>query len=451
MALAKSLLINGNARIEVANTDGWDFLLRIMIIVGLGLIVVASIEGEVFAPLVDALARHDWTTLMIRPSVLWVAMGLALLVFRTGLWLRYRPFPSATMDDAPRLTVIIPAYNEGVMVGKSIDSLAAAEYPRERLEIFVIDDGSTDDTWEHIQKAAVRHPGLITPVRFEKNRGKREALHTGFKQARGEIVITIDSDSVIEPATLLAMAGAFRNPKVGAVAGKVMVYNRRDGIIPRMLHVRFILSFDFLRAAQSTYGTVYCTPGALSAYRVSVIREVLGAWVTQRFLGVQVTYGEDRALTNYILERGYDSVYQRTGVVHTIVPTTYNKLCKMYLRWDRSYVREEIRFMRIVWKRPLKSLIIAGLDTLITNLRFPIAYLSIFLLVYLTFSDPETILRTLLAIGLMSLFYMLYYLRSERSFDMFYGVLYAYFAFFALTWVFPYALFTLRSRSWMTR
>jgi len=355
------------------------------------------------------------------------------------------------MENAPSLTVIIPAYNEGAMVMQAIDSVVRARYPRERLEIFVIDDGSRDDTWTHIQRAAARHPELVTTQRFAQNRGKRAALEAGFRRARGSIVVTIDSDSVIERNALLAIAGPFRDPRVGAVAGKVAVYNREDGVIPRMLHVRFVLSFDMLRAAQSTYGTVYCCPGALSAYRLPVVREVLDPWLSQTFMGAPMTYGEDRALTNFILARGYDTVYQRTAVVHTVVPHTYARLCKMYLRWDRSYVREEIRFAGIVWKRPLKARLIALVDSTITNLRYPVSYLILAMLITLIVAHPLTLLRLLFAIGFMSTFYMLYYLRSERSWDVIYGVFYSYFSFFTLFWVFPYAVLTVRARSWLTR
>ena len=247
------------------------------------------------------------------------------------------------------------------------------------------------------------------------------------------------------------MVGPFREARVGAVAGKVLVYNRSQGIIPRMLHVRFMLSFDFLRAAESTFGTVYCTPGALSAYRASVVREVLDAWLSQTFLNVPSTYGEDRALTNFILERGYDSVYQRTGVVFTVVPHTYKKLCKMYLRWDRSYIREDLRFMRIMWKRPIGALLVSFLDKTITNLRFPITYGALIAFAVLVADHPNMLPRLLLAVGATSLFYSLYYLRSERSLDFVYGIAYAYFALFALWWIFPFAALTVRARSWMTR
>jgi hyaluronan synthase len=166
---------------------------------------------------------------------------------------------------------------------------------------------------------------------------------------------------------------------------------------------------------------------------------------------VPCTYGEDRALTNFILEAGFHTVYQRTAVVHTVAPETYGKLCKMFLRWDRSYIREEIRFQSIVWKRPLVPRCIALCERLITNLRYPVNYAVLFLLVYLAFGKPFMILRLLTVIGLMSFFNMLYFLRSERSMDFLYGILYAYFGFFTLFWIFPYAFFTIRARSWLTR
>jgi hyaluronan synthase len=409
------------------------------------------LQPVLYAALERATLDQSWAYLVTRPSLLWVYMGMTLVCLRTCFWLRYRPVPALAPIEAPFLTVIIPAYNEGQMVARSIDSAATAHYPNERLEIFVVDDGSTDDTWEHIQLAAARHPNLVTALRFPRNSGKRAALEAGFRKARGEVLVTVDSDSVIDPRALLAIAAPFRDPQVGAVAGKVDVLNRSQGLIPRMLQVRYFFSFDLLRAAQSVYGTVYCCPGALTAYRSSVVREVLDGWVAQTFLGVRCTYGEDRAMTNFILAAGYDTVYQRNAVVRTVVPWTYRKLCKMYLRWDRSYVREEIRFARIVWSRPLDKLWIAAFETFVTNLRYPIGYACLGLAAVLIRHDPVIFPRMLLAIGVMSLLNMLYYLYMERSREFVYGVLYAYFSVFTLFWIFPYAALTVRSRSWMTR
>ena len=437
------------AREETRNH--WDWILTSIVIIGFAILAYEVYNLSAFDPLAKTAEQHQWMKFIIRPSILWAFMGTILLGFRTVFWFRYRPFPPATFEDAPSITIVIPAYNEGAMVMKSIESAVLALYPKDRIEILVIDDGSTDNTWSYICRAAEKFPGRITPIRFAKNRGKRDALAEGFSKARGELVVTIDSDSVIDPRALLAVAGPFRDPAIGAVAGKVAVYNRRHGLIPRMLHVRFILSFDLLRAVESSYHTVYCCPGALTAYRTAAVRQILERWSTQTFWGVPCTYGEDRALTNFILEAGFNTVYQRSAIVHTVAPETYMKLCKMFLRWDRSYIREEIRFQSIVWKRPVRSRCIALCERLITNFRYPVNYAALFLLVYLVFGQPYIILRLLTAIGVMSFFNMLYFLRSERSMDFLYGILYAYFGFFALFWIFPYAFLTVRSKSWLTR
>ena len=145
-------------------------------------------------------------------------------------------------------------------------------------------------------------------------------------------------------------------------------------------------------------------------------------------------------MTNNILQAGYDSVYQRSAVVHTIVPTTYKKLTKMLLRWDRSYIREELRLAHIMWKRPLVPFLTTFFE------RTTLAMLLVLMV-----QDPHTLLRVAMSIGVISTMYTLYYLRSERSWDFVYGIAYAYFSFIALTWIFPYAVVTARARSWMTR
>lgn len=378
-------------------------------------------------------------------------MGMVLLAVRTLLWLRYHPVAPVDYEQAPRLSVVIPAYNEGAMVRQTVDACVRAEYPCDRLDIIVVDDGSTDDTWTHVSLAAQQHRDLVRTVRLPVNQGKRAALAAGFERAAGDIIVTVDSDSLVERGALLAIAGPFRDERVGVVAGKVCVLNRFRGLLPRMLHVRFVLSFDFLRSAQSSYGTVYCCPGALSAYRASVLKPLVPAWLRQRFFGEACTIGEDRALTNDVLASGYKSVYQRTAVVHTLAPERYRTLCNMFLRWERSYIREEIRLWRIMWTLPFPAMVLTLIETTVTNLRYPVAYGSLLLLINLSVQDPWTMLRLLLSIGLVSLSYTLYFLHSERSREFLYGVLYGYFSFFTLFWIFPYALVTVRNRLWLTR
>lgn len=428
----------------------WTYLVYALIFSGFAVVCYLQVYSVVLR-LLGAAEHHQGIRPFLYPSLLWLGMGLVLLALRTVIWTAYRPRPAADPEAAPRLSVIIPAYNEGAMVLKAIELVARAEYPRENLEILVVDDGSTDDTWSFICRAAETYPELVTPLRHARNRGKREALALAFRTARGEVFVTLDSDSVVAPNALLALVGPLRDPRIGAVAGKVLVYNRDAGIIPRMLHVRYVLSFDLLRSIESVYRTVYCCPGALTALRAAAVRPLLDRWQNQRFLGRGCTFGEDRAMTNYLLEAGYDTAYQRSAVVRTVVPTDFVKLAKMLLRWERSAVREEIRFARIVWRRPLPICLIAVFDRFVINFRHPIFYTSLGLLVFLGADHPSMVIRTLTAMGFVSLFNTLYFLRSERSLDFLYGVLYAYFSAFTLFWIYPYAVLTVRARSWLTR
>ncbi|HET7197142.1 MAG TPA: glycosyltransferase, partial [Burkholderiales bacterium] len=123
--------------------DGWDFLLVVVIFAGMGVLAYAALATPLLQPLLQSAAREEWSRLTVRPMVIWVTMGIGLMLLRTVLWVRYRPFAAATLEDAPLLTVVIPAYNEGAMVEQTIVSVAGARYPAERLEIIAVDDGST--------------------------------------------------------------------------------------------------------------------------------------------------------------------------------------------------------------------------------------------------------------------------------------------------------------------
>jgi hyaluronan synthase len=164
----------GGSLVKVVR-DPWYWIVYGAILAGILALIHAHLHGVLLRPLVAAAETHHWARFLIFPSMLWIVMGTLLLVFRTAVWMAYHPFPSATFDGAPQLTVIIPAYNEGPMVLKSIESVVAAIYPHDRLEIFVVDDGSRDDTWKYIKEAATRWPELVRPVRFAKNQGKRAA------------------------------------------------------------------------------------------------------------------------------------------------------------------------------------------------------------------------------------------------------------------------------------
>jgi len=434
---------------RLANLDLW---LKIAVPLFLLASLFIAVDSGFFHGYLRLFQRNTYTTFFSTLGAVYALAFLTMQTIRTVLWWRYRPYPLPE-GPLPRVTVLIPAYNEGAMVEKALYSVAASDYPMDKLEIICIDDGSRDDTWNYIQRARHRYPDLIQAIRFPKNRGKREALYAGFLQGRGKYFVTVDSDSVIEPDTLQQILAPLRqNPKIGAVAGNVKVYNRTANLLTRMVWVRFVLSFDFLRASQSMYGFVFCTPGALSAYRREAIMPILDEWRHQTFLGVRCTIGEDRAFTNLVLRQGYDTVYQRRAVVYTTVPEDYRGLSRMFLRWDRSNFRESLVQLSYMFTRYRpRHRLLPILDFVVRELEFPVTSIFLPLMLASFLCCPILLVKFVSGMALVSFFLSFYYLRQERDADFVYGVLYSFYAFLFLRWVKPYAFFTLQDGRWLTR
>lgn len=281
----------------------------------------------------------------------WALAAVLVLLWRVVLVLRYRPAAPVGDDELPSVTVIVPAFNEGAQVYETIRTLVASDYPQDRLHVVAVDDGSEDDTWRWIARGKAHFGERVTAVRCRENRGKRAALSEGFARATGEILVTVDSDSEVLPDTLRELvAPLVRDARVGAVAGNVRVLNVNHPMA-RMLDVAFTFAFDFMRASESEVDTVTCCPGALSAWRRTLVDEVREEWNAQTFLGEPASIGEDRAMTNFVLRRGFHVKYQSTAIVLTEVPTTFQQLSRMLLRWARSDVRESLVLASFVFGR----------------------------------------------------------------------------------------------------
>jgi hyaluronan synthase len=417
-------------------------------VVSVGWLVVAMADGP---SRVTAMSRAA-LGLLHHPVAVIVVIQSLYTALLSILWARYRPFTAPAGAEWPRVSVVIPAFNEGPMVERSIRSAAQCDYPKERLEIIVVDDGSRDDTFFHMQRLRREHPELVKLVRFKGNRGKRDALAAGFRAASGSILVTIDSDSEIEARTLHEMVAPFlASADVGAVAGRVTVLNR-DTTISRMLEVQYALAFDFGRAAQSTYRCVACCPGALSAFRREAVLPFLDEWTAQKFLGRPVNHGEDQALTNIVLRQGYDTVYQRSAVIHTLAPVTYRQMSRMFVRWDRSFIVEGFSFARFMLTRyRRRNRVLPVVTFVVSNLRLFLFFYGLVQVPLLFRTELTIVFHSTLALLVGATFTALYYLRVERSFRFLYGILYAVYSLLLLQWILPWALITVRDERWGTR
>jgi len=418
---------------------------------------IAIVVLGVFAGLVLAggLAAFQLTS-GAAAAVLGVFGLLSAGHFGASLWhaFQYRPVPAFRSPKAlPRVTVIVPAFNEGPAVRVALESALAADYPAEKLRVIAIDDGSADDTWTHIEEIARAHRGRVLAIRQPVNRGKREALRVGFERADSEIVVTVDSDSRIDRAAIREIvAPLVADREVAAVAGRVLVLNRADNLLTRFLSARFFVTFDLARAAQSQFGAVLCTPGALSAYRLRAVRQVVERWSAQTFFGAPCTIGEDRALTTWLLRAGYRSVYQRTAVVDTLMPKTLRGIARTLVRWERGNVRENFVMLPVLltrWRTADRWW--PTFDIGLELLQHPLAYAGLAMAAASLLAHPGALAMLLGCVLFGFVVQALYCLRSERLGDFFYGVGWAAFAFFGLQWVFPYSLLTVRDGRWLTR
>jgi hyaluronan synthase len=435
-----------------------DFYRKLATAVLLLVVVASTLTASFLSSLEDVRAElQSWWggELLLFAGRVMLVIGTAEFAWRVILvFFYYKPDPASSDDDLCMCTVVVPAYNEGQQVLGTIRSLAASDYPRHKLEIIAVDDGSKDDTWQWILQGAKEFPDLVVPHKQPKNMGKREALHVGFLKGRGEVFVTVDSDSLVDPQTVRELVSPMvRDPRVGAVAGNVRVLNTEEGLIPRMLDVQFVYGFEFIRASQSAVETVFCTPGALSAYRRDVVMKVLDEWVHQTFMGNPANIGEDRAMTNLIIREGYFVRFQRSAVVYTNVPVGYRNLYKMLLRWGRSNVRETIAMFGFIFKNFRNE------HTVGTRINFVLQTLDMILgpffllatLLLLLWRPEIFILATLAGAGIHSLIPAGYYYHRTKNTDGAYSIWYSIMYLVSLSWIAPWSMLTVHKSGWLTR
>ncbi|OEK07416.1 glycosyl transferase family 2 [Flavivirga aquatica] len=379
---------------------------------------------------------------------------VSFFIYTLYRYIKYKPVASVKDKELPTCTVIVPAYNEGKQVWDTLMSLVDSDYPKEKLQLIAIDDGSADDTWKWMQNAKKSLGNRLSIYQQPENQGKRHALYRGFNLGKGDIFITVDSDSIVKSDTLRNLVSPFiSNKQCGAVAGNIRVLNTKKGLLPKMLNVSFALSFDFVRSAESSLNSVLCTPGALAAYKSDAVFACLPEWINQTFMGHPSDIGEDRALTNMILKQGYHVLFQRNAYAYTNVPEKYRGLYKMFIRWSRSNVRENIEMSKYVFKNFKKDTKIGTRLLFISqSLEIIMSYPFLLFMIFFVLTHPllfisSTIVSILILSTFPAIFYAKHYNLSESFWAYTYSILYT----FSLFWITPYAIATANKRGWLTR
>ena len=248
------------------------------------------------------------------------------------------------------VTVVVPVYNERPdRLRSCFDSIRGQDH--KSLQVIVIDDGSPNLAQLEPVYADYQHSGWTILVEPE-NRGKRESHRLAFDLARGDVVVTIDSDTILQtPDAICMIQRRFADSRVAAVTGNVGVANRRDNLLTRLIGYRYWTAFQQERAAQSLFGVLMCCSGPFSAYRKSVIDDVKDDYVAQKFLGGKCTFGDDRHLTNLVLAKGHRTVFDEGARARTYVPDNVPDYLRQQARWSKSFYRELLWTLRFAHRR----------------------------------------------------------------------------------------------------
>ncbi len=234
----------------------------------------------------------------------------------------------------PKVAIIVPCFNEAKTLGITVRSLLALEYPRERLEILIVDDGSTDETLVISQSFA---DDARVRVFSKNNGGKHAAMNLALQNTNAEFIGCLDADSTVAPNALLALLPVFKNHAIAAVTPGIHVRDPQT-ILQHIQHVEYLLSV-FNRFIFAGLGSVFITPGPFSFFRTSIVRE-LGGWRHGHST-------EDMEMALRIQHAGHLIANAPNAVVHTSTPATLRGLFHQRVRWTYGWLRNAVdyRFM----------------------------------------------------------------------------------------------------------
>jgi len=220
----------------------------------------------------------------------------------------------------PKISLIVPAYNEAKTIRSCIQSLQALNYPK--YDVTVVDDGSTDNTFEEASQCTG-----VDVIR-QTNQGKPRALNNGIRSSTGEIIVTVDADTTIDKNALGKIAERFASDeRLGAVAGNVKV-NPEPKIMNAVQSAEYATGINLVRKGQSVLGCVMIVPGPIAALKREAVEKV-GYFSDD-------TFAEDFDITVKILKSGYRVEYEERSLAYTDAPKSIEDLIKQRRRWYRG-------------------------------------------------------------------------------------------------------------------
>jgi len=243
------------------------------------------------------------------------------------------------LSNYPTVTVAIPCYNEEQTISKTIKSLLLLDYPKDKIKIFVVDDGSSDNTWNVIQEFK-DNPSVI--LIQKENGGKYTALNLILEKTNSEFFGCLDSDSLVHPQALKRILKYFeRDPVTMAVAPSIIVYNPKN-ILQHAQNIEYDMSI-YTKKMLGFMGGIHVTPGPFSIFRKRVFDE-LGPYR-------KAHNTEDQEIALRMQEHGYKIDHCPDAYVYTISPDSIIKLYRQRTRWISGFIKNLIDYRRLLFKK----------------------------------------------------------------------------------------------------
>ena len=242
----------------------------------------------------------------------------------------------------PLFSVIVPAYNEEKSIKETLQSIINLEYPKDKLDIIVVNDGSTDNTKEivkdFIQKNQDHHITLIN----QKNQGKGRAMNVGLEIAKGEFFACLDADSFVSSNAIKEMLPYFEeNEKVAAVC-PILKVKKPESVLQKIQWCEYIINM-FYKFLNSKIDCIHVTPGPFSVYRTVVIKNIGGF--------DEKTITEDLEIAMRLQKYQYKIVQTFDTMVETVAPNSWKTLFRQRIRWYKGSVDNTINYKKLMFNK----------------------------------------------------------------------------------------------------
>jgi cellulose synthase/poly-beta-1,6-N-acetylglucosamine synthase-like glycosyltransferase len=259
-------------------------------------------------------------SILFYSAILLGILRLAIFVFLSKKQVKRYKATRIDPGFTPFVSVVIAAYNEEKVICKTIDSILSSDYPA--FEVLIVDDGSKDNTSSVVQEVYANHP-LVRLIK-KTNGGKSSAVNLGFQEAKGEIVVALDADTLIAENAISLLVNHFKNENVAAVSGNVKVGNKGN-LLTNWQHIEYVTGFNLERRAFAALNCITVVPGAIGAWRKTAVEEA-GYFKED-------TLAEDTDITLTLLRQGKKIEFEEKAYAFTEVPEDIKSLAKQRYRW----------------------------------------------------------------------------------------------------------------------